>query len=496
VFESSLAFLLFDYLRIPYQVVSRRNSSWLDGHGDQHPLWGCGELAWDQAAVPRPALRWPQFDGHPSTLRILSRPGEYHLGSVRIYGRVLPDDICGQLLNDTGMRWRRSTPIRDQRGREISAEWRGDDGSRFLPYDPGEVIRNYWSEAYREISGRRLRTLARRMAGSAYYRVRPILPRQSQIAIRRLLSKVQARTRFPAWPVEMALHDFYDLVSCHVTGIAAEAVPWLAPWPDGYSWTFVLTHDVETSVGYRNIHVLRDLEAEFGYRSSWNFVPKRYTVDDAVVDALQRDGFEVGIHGLYHDGRDLASLQILTERIPVMREYASRWRAVGFRSPATHRNWAWMPLLGFDYDSSYPDTDPFEPQAGGCCSWLPYFNEDLVELPISLPQDHTLFTILEEPDGRMWVEKADRVRGRGGMALMITHPDYMQDHRSLGAYRTLLQRFADDPTVWRALPSQVSSWWRRRAASELQRTGSGWRVVGPAADEARIAYATSSCPRR
>ena len=72
-----------------------------------------------------------------------------------------------------------------------------------------------------------------------------------------------------------------------------------------------------------------------------------------------------------------------------------------------------MPLLGFDYDSSYPDTDPFEPAAGGCCTWLPFFNGDLVELPITLPQDHTLFVILRR-DSRLWLEKADVLRRAAG----------------------------------------------------------------------------------
>src|SRR5207248_2637619 len=121
----------------------------------------------------------------------------------------------------------------------------------------------------------------------------------------------------------------------------------------------------------------------------------------------------------------LESERTLRERLPEIRRWADRWGAVGFRSPATHRAWSLMPLLGFDYDSSYPDTDPFEPQSGGCCSVLPYFNGDLVELPITLPQDHTLFVILGRRDERVWVEKADAVRRLGGMALLITHPDYM-----------------------------------------------------------------------
>ena len=101
-----------------------------------------------------------------------------------------------------------------------------------------------------------------------------------------------------------------------------------------------------------------------------------------------------------------------------MREYAKKWRAVGFRSPATHRVWEWMPLLGFDYDSSFPDTDPYEPQPGGCCTWLPYFNEELVELPITLVQDYTLFTILRHEDERLWLGRAHFLREHGGMALV------------------------------------------------------------------------------
>ena len=87
-------------------------------------------------------------------------------------------------------------------------------------------------------------------------------------------------------------------------------------------------------------------------------MPERYAVDDELVRRLGEAGCEVGVHGLRHDGRDLESLRTLRRRLPEMRRWAERWGAVGFRSPATHRVWDWMPMLGFDYDSSYPDTDP------------------------------------------------------------------------------------------------------------------------------------------
>jgi hypothetical protein len=306
--------------------------------------------------------------------------------------------------------------------------------------------------------------------------------------MRRLLSHLQTRSAFPRWPVEPALNDFYALLFGLVGEMAPEPVPWLTPWPKGFDWALVLTHDVETVVGYRRLPQVCDLERSLGYRSSWNFVPMGYAVSDDEVSTLLEAGFEVGVHGLHHDGRLFESHATLAERLPAIRRHADRWGAAGFRSPATHRVWKWMPELDFDYDSSYPDTDPFEPYAGGCCSWLPYFNDGLIELPITLPQDHTLFRILGHTDESLWVEKIDHLKRAGGMALLLTHPDYMIDQPLMRAYTRVLELFADDSTVWRALPRQVSAWWRRRFESHIEWSPEGWRVVGPAAGEARISY--------
>ena len=56
---------------------------------------------------------------------------------------------------------------------------------------------------------------------------------------------------------------------------------------------------------------------------------------------------------------------------------------------------------------------------------------------------------------------------------------------SLGVYERFLDAFADDPGVWRALPREVSDWWRRRAASTIVTEG-GPRVIGPAAHDAAV----------
>ena len=120
--------------------------------------------------------------------------------------------------------------------------------------------------------------------------------------------------------------------------------------------------------------------------------------------------------------------------------------------------------------------------AAGCHSSY----EDLVELPITLPQDHTLFAILRMDGASAWIGKAHQLRDRCGMALILTHPDYMTDDAVKRAYVSFLDNFTGDESAWRALPREVAMWWRRRAASHLEPIGDSWRVVGPAAGEAVI----------
>ena len=436
-----------------------------------------------------PGLLWPALraGGEASDPQATAGMQRFRLGPAILHGHLLPDDAVATALAATPQAWCRIEELTDEDGGRLGSVWRSADGDLLLPFDPDEVITTFWSERYAEAgsggTGGRVRMTA--MAG--YYAVRPLLPRRLQIALRRGYSHVQARTAFPRWPVEDSLHDLCQRLLHWCADLAGEPVPSLAAWPSGHTWALVLTHDVETDEGLRRVPALRSVEERTGNRSSWNLVPGRYHVDDGVVRELQQAGFEVGLHGLYHDGRDLEPGQF-EQRLPEIQRYATRWGAVGFRSPATHRSWETMARLPFEYDSSSPDTDPYEPQPGGCCSLLPFHNGRLVELPITMPQDHTLFVILRASDGRQWIEKADRIRERGGMALIITHPDYVDQGPIVQAYEQLLRHVGDDPGVWRALPREVAAWWRRRGASIPTLDGTAWSVSGPAVGEAEIRW--------
>jgi hypothetical protein len=462
---ASRALGVLDELRVPYDV---------------DPEWG-DDSAWASvsAGSQSRALHW--WAG----ARALE-PGRYSLDGIPVWGCVAPDQSVAAFAETLEGAWAPGLQVLGADGRRYSSVWRSSDGGAILPFDPDELVLNFRSERYSELqapAGSAAKAAARRV----YYALRPLMPRRLQIGLRRAFARVQARAEFPRWPVEPALHDLVELVLRLLADAAGEPIPYLAPWPRGYDWAFVLTHDVETAAGRDAIERVRAVEEEAGFRSSWNLVPERYAVGDELVRHLGRAGCEVGVHGLRHDGRDLESLRTLRRRLPEIRRWAERWGAVGFRAPATHRVWDWMPMLGFDYDSSYPDTDLYEPISGGCCSWLPFFNQDLVELPITLPQDHTVFVILRR-DESLWLEKAEHLRRHGGMALLITHPDYMLEDEPLRAYARLLDAYRDDAGAWKALPRDVSAWWRRRAETSLVRAGAGWRAVGPAADEASIAF--------
>jgi hypothetical protein len=486
LFHASHPFAFLDYHRVPYAVTAQSHAT-----GNAEPLTFLGRLRGVSHDVEEGhTLLWFRAEARRQ-VGSSCVPGRYRLGDSWLIGHVVPDATAVEWLPRVGTGWRPTEPLRDESGAHAASVWRDQEGNVFLPFDMDEVMQNFWSERYRDLGQSRPAAVARAALVRGYYAVKPAIPRRAQLALRRGFSRVQGRSTFPRWPTEDSLHDLYEWLLAVLADVRGRPVPWLDMWPGRRSWALVLTHDVETDLGCHNIHLLRDPERAAGYRSSWNFVPQRYDIDESVLQGLRDEGCEIGVHGLRHDGHDLGSRKLFEQRLPAIRAYAEQWGAVGFRSPATQRVWEWMPDLGFDYDCSYTDTDPYEPQPGGCCSYLPFFNEEQVEIPITLPQDHTLFMILQRADGDVWLDKARHLRDRGGMALVLAHPDYAVDPRLSGAWNRLLEEFRDDDTVWQALPREVADWWRRRASSTLREHDSGWQVEGPAAVDGTVRFATS-----
>lgn len=325
-----------------------------------------------------------------------------------------------------------------------------------------------------------------------YYACKPLIPRGAQLALRRLYAGRQRTRRFPRWPVEPVLVQMREQALLRqMRECGLDRLPLVNLWPRRRRFAFVLTHDVEGPKGIELIEPVLEVERRHRVVSSWNFVAEDYPIPAGLFDRLRAAGCEIGLHGITHDGKLFQSRARFEADLPKIHSYMRDWDACGFRSPATHRRADWMGRLGCLYDSSFPDTDPFEPQSGGCCSILPFMLDGLVELPITLVQDHTLLHILRRHTPDLWIEKSDWIAAHHGLVNLITHPDYLDTPQRLDVYDRFLSHLTGMQGGWHALPREVASWWRTRERLRCEQAPGGARIAGDREGRASIAWASA-----
>lgn len=254
------------------------------------------------------------------------------------------------------------------------------------------------------------------MRNQIYYNLKTFIPKRVLIAVRKVVSRRKRILYENIWPI------------CEKAGNPPRG--WTG-WPKGKNFALVLTHDVETAKGQKKCLELMRREENWGFRSGFYFTPERYSISPEIIRQMQLQGFEIGIHGLSHDGRLFQTIDIFRRRALSINHYLKKYQAVGFRSPSMHHNLDWIHQLNIEYDASTTDTDPFEPQSCGMSTIFPFLvtenssKHNYVELPYTLPQDFSLFVLMGENNVDIWKTKLDWIAERGGMALLITHPDYM-----------------------------------------------------------------------
>ncbi|HEY0455767.1 MAG TPA: hypothetical protein VGE41_05295, partial [Verrucomicrobiae bacterium] len=191
-----------------------------------------------------------------------------------------------------------------------------------------------------------------------YYHLKPHIPWRLRLAARRALARRTRSTCASTWPINPA---------------AAKPPAGWKGWPEGKQFAFVLTHDVEGPAGLEKCRALMELDMEYGFRSSFNFIPEgKYRVPPELIHDLKQNGFEVGVHDLYHDGMLYRSRKEFTKHAQSINGYLKEWGAVGFRSGFMLNNLDWLHALDIQYDASTFDTDPFEPQPQGINTIFPF----------------------------------------------------------------------------------------------------------------------------
>jgi len=406
------------------------------------------------------------------------RPGFFGFGGATCYGRVAgatPAATPGPNLPDvTGLV--RVTP-----------------GCMTLPFNLTEVVDNLRFERYCVAGESELMSSA--AVRSVYYLLRPLLTVGIRKHLQRLRLRDWNRILFPSWPVDTSVDHLLSRVLAHaVESALVDQVPFIWFWPDGADGAAIVTHDVESRAGLGFCNGLMDLDDQEGFKSSFQLVPEvRYETTTALFDGLRKRGFEGNVHDLTHDGHLFRSRKEFAARAKRVNSYAREFKARGFRSACMYRQQSWLDELEVAYDMSTPNVAHLEPQRGGCCTVMPYFIGNIVELPLTTLQDYSLFHILGDYSVELWTKQIDAILDSHGLITILSHPDYLIEGNARHVYRELLahlRHVVDERNVWHALPGDVERWWRQRAAMTLVRRGDSWAVDGEGSDRARVAYAT------
>jgi hypothetical protein len=377
---------------------------------------------------------------------------------------------------------------------DASAHVRRHEHTSFLPFDLTQVVDNLRYERYVDQAGQGAWS-QHAWVKKFYYILRPLLPISLRKHFQQLSLRKWEAIPFPAWPVDRSVDGLLEkLLGLTIQALHLDRLPFIWFWPEGHAACAIVTHDVEEPIGRDFTSPLMDIDDAYGIKASFQIIPeKRYTVSSAYLETIQERGFEINIHGLTHDGRLFWNLEEFCRRAKKINQYAKEWGAQGFRSPVLYRNVEWMQHLAFSYDMSVPNVAHLDPQRGGCCTIMPYFLPGgMLELPVTMIQDYSLFHVLGEYSIDLWRKQASIILGGHGLMNFIVHPDYITGTRAQGVYKALLEylnQLQSDQKVWIPLPKDVDRWWRERSEMKLIADGTGWRIEGPGSDRARLAYA-------
>ena len=407
--------------------------------------------------------------------------GFFKFGDVTAFGRVAGDPPAA---------------FATDRLRDVDGDVKIENGLPVLAFNLAEVVSNLREERY-PLNGYNF--LQKSTSGSAiqkfYYQLRPLL----NVGVRKHLQKVRLsgwdKIPFPSWPVDHSVDSLMEkALTLTLKAQGGSTIPFIWFWPEGASSCAMMTHDVEGDAGIDFCGELMDIDDSFGIKSAFQLIPEgREEQWRRTATKLRVRGFEVNLHDLNHDGRLFADRESFRQHAKRINCYAREFGCDGFRSGAMYREQSWYGALELAYDMSVPNAAHLEPQRGGCCTVMPYFVGNVLELPLTTVQDYSLFHILDDYSTTLWKEQMRLITAQHGLISVIAHPDYLVGQREREVYVELLRHIAElreRDGVWVALPGEINRWWRARQQMTLLQSADGWRIDGPDSDRARVAYAT------
>jgi hypothetical protein len=375
---------------------------------------------------------------------------------------------------------------------DVASEVAVENERLLLPFNLKEVIDNLRLERYR--NGEAGESTFFRLCKKLYYHLRPFTNQMVRKQVQKFHARNWKKRLFPQWPIDTTVENLFErvlLLSMKARGL--EKIPFVWFWPNGARGCLTMTHDVETKAGRDFCPTLMDVDEAFGIKAAFGIVPEeRYEVPSDLLASMRSRGFEVIIQDLNHDGRLFDEKEEFLRRAKIINRHAREYGAEGFRAAILYRKPEWYEALDFAFDTSFPNVAPLDPQQGGCCTVMPFFIGEMLEIPITAVQDYTLFHVLNERSIDLWKAQTDMVLKKNGLLSFIVHPDYVLQPDTLSVYKHLLgylKGLRDKTSIWCALPSEINAWWRARNKMSVVKDGDSWRIVGEGCERAVLAYA-------
>jgi peptidoglycan/xylan/chitin deacetylase (PgdA/CDA1 family) len=256
-----------------------------------------------------------------------------------------------------------------------------------------------------------------------------------------------------------------------------------------------------------------DLVGEYGGAPSLPITAVVLDRNPQVARRLLEAGVELCVHGLVHT--DMARLPAEIQEDHIRRAvdiFASHGIAFeGFRSPYLKFNRATLlavEKVGFRYDSNLPfyweppealkSVGPEEadglrrglrfygPVKFPAERSLPRYVGDIIEIPVSLPDDEIMLDRMGLPVSRIgdaWTEMAGQALARRELLTLQLHPERILHLEA--ALRRVLEFARSGSSFWLAKMKEIAAWWdaRTRAAVEVVPSDEGTYQVtlsGPA----------------
>jgi hypothetical protein len=81
---------------------------------------------------------------------------------------------------------------------------------------------------------------------------------------------------------------------------------------------------------------------------------------------------------------------------------------------------------------------------------------------------------------------------KNGLVSFIVHPDYVIEKKPQDIYRDLLsflRQLGREKRIWFAVAGEIDHWWRARSKMRVVDHDGKWRIEGPEAERAKLAFA-------